>query len=136
MKQTAAILLALAWISGLAFAIQPGEALSDPALEARARALSQNLRCVVCQNQSIDDSDAELAKDLRLLLRERLLAGDSDEAATNFIVARYGNYVLLTPPFQSNTYALWLIPFAATILGLGLIYRLLRNQPEVTEEDE
>ncbi len=109
-----------------AHAVQPGEVLEDPALEARARALSAHLRCLVCQNQSIDDSDAPLAKDLRLLVRERLTAGDSDTEVTNFLVARYGEFVLLKPPFGTHTLLLWLTPLlllAAAAAGIG--WRLL-----------
>jgi cytochrome c-type biogenesis protein CcmH len=100
-----------------AFAVLPSEQLSDPKLEARARHISQELRCVVCQNQTIDDSDAPLAHDLRIILRERLLAGDSDEQAKAFLVKRYGTYVLLKPPFRTDTLLLWLGPFF--VLGLG-----------------
>src|SRR6187397_3078929 len=105
--------IALCWMvtaSAPAFAVQPDEVLSDPALEARARVLSQELRCLVCQNQSIDDSDALLARDLRLLLRERLKSGDSDQQVLDFLVARYGEFVLLRPPFTWHTLALWLAP--------------------------
>jgi cytochrome c-type biogenesis protein CcmH len=91
-------------------AVTPDEMLSDPALEGRARALSQDLRCVVCQNQIIDDSNAPLARDLRVLLRERLTAGDSDRQVVDYIVARYGNFVLLKPPVQMNTLLLWAGP--------------------------
>ncbi len=107
-------------------AVQPDEMLKDPALEARARNLSQELRCVVCQNQSIDDSNAPLARDLRVLLRDRLQAGDSDRAAIDFIVARYGNFVLLKPPMQLNTLLLWIGPFLVLIaaaLGFGRYVR-------------
>mgnify|MGYP005858098385 CR=1 FL=1 len=97
---------------GTARAVQPGEVLADPALEARARALSANLRCLVCQNQSIDESDAPLARDLRLLVRERLVAGDSDAQVERFLVARYGEFVLLRPPFAAHTLLLWLMPAA------------------------
>jgi cytochrome c-type biogenesis protein CcmH len=96
-------------------AVTPDEMLKDPVLEARARAISQLLRCVVCQNQSIDDSSAPLAKDLRVLVRERLTAGDSNDKAIGFIVARYGNFVLLKPPLQPNTWLLWFGP--ALLLG-------------------
>lgn len=96
--------------SGVVIAIQPDEVLDDPVLETRAREISVELRCVVCQNQSIDDSDAEIARDLRLLVRERLVAGDSDKEVLSYIVARYGDFVLLRPPWQPNTYALWLAP--------------------------
>jgi cytochrome c-type biogenesis protein CcmH len=91
-------------------AVTPDEVLQDPTLEMRARAISQILRCVVCQNQSIDDSNAPLARDLRVLVRERLASGDTNEQAVEFIVARYGNFVLLNPPMQFNTLALWLGP--------------------------
>lgn len=100
-----------------AYAVLPSEQLSDPALEARARHISQELRCVVCQNQTIDDSDAPLAHDLRVILRERLLAGDSDEQAKAYLVKRYGAYVLLKPPFQASTLFLWLGPFLVLALG-------------------
>ncbi len=101
---------------GAAWAIQPNEILSDPALEARARTIGKELRCLVCQNESIDDSDADLAHDLRVLVRQRLLAGESDEQVKKFIVARYGNYVLLKPPFDVETYLLW---FGPLLLLLG-----------------
>ncbi|ARN83857.1 cytochrome C biogenesis protein [Methylocystis bryophila] len=99
-------------------AVTPDEMLKDPRLEERARDLSQGLRCVVCQNQSIDDSNAPLAHDLRVLLRERLVAGDSDKAAVDYIVARYGNFVLLKPPMQPNTVALWCAPALVGLLAL------------------
>ena len=99
--------------------MQPNEVLSDPALEARARGLSANLRCLVCQNQSIDDSDAPLARDLRLLVRERLVAGDSDAEVTRFLVARYGEFVLLRPPFGWHTLMLWLTPVLLLTLAVG-----------------
>jgi cytochrome c-type biogenesis protein CcmH len=103
-------------------AVQPDEVLSEPALENRARALSQELRCMVCQNQSIDDSDAPLARDLRLLVRERLQAGDSDRQVIDFLVARYGEFVLLEPRFSSRTALLWLAPGAIVLLGaFGLV---------------
>jgi len=101
-------------------AIEPGEALNDPILEARARALSAELRCPVCQNQSIDDSDAPLARDLRLLLRTRLLAGDSDAEIRHFIVARYGEFVLLKPPISPKTWLLWVAP-ALILLFIGVV---------------
>jgi cytochrome c-type biogenesis protein CcmH len=109
------------------FAVQPDEILSDPALEARARAISQELRCMVCQNQSIDDSEAPLARDLRLLVRERLKAGDSDGQVLDFLVARYGEFVLLKPPFNWHTALLWLLgPLALLAAGLGL-FRVMRR---------
>ena len=116
-----------------ALAVQPDEMLKDPVLEARARTLSQGLRCLVCQNQSIDDSDAGLAKDLRVLLRERLTAGDSDQQAMTFIVSRYGNFVLLKPPFQWNTALLWLSPLLLLLLAGGGFYSYLRRHLETPE---
>jgi cytochrome c-type biogenesis protein CcmH len=107
-------------------AVQPDEVLPDPALEARARAISEGLRCLVCQNQSIDDSDAPLAKDLRLLVRERLKQGDRDQQVIDFIVARYGEFVLLKPKFSPHTLLLWLATpavFAAALLLIWLAYR-------------
>jgi cytochrome c-type biogenesis protein CcmH len=108
-------------------AVTPEEMLKDPAMEARARELSQGLRCVVCQNQSIDDSNAPLAHDLRVLLRERLVAGDSDKAAIDYIVGRYGNFVLLKPPMQLNTLLLWIGPALVALLALLLTARYLRE---------
>lgn len=110
-------------------AVLPDEVLSDAKLEARARIISKDLRCLVCQNQSIDDSNAPLAKDLRIILRERLLAGDSDEQAVGYIVARYGNYVLLKPPFQMDTALLWLAPFLMLLVALGVTAAYLRKRP-------
>ncbi len=106
------------WRRGAAFAVQPDEMLKDPALEARARHLSQELRCMVCQNQSIDDSEAPLARDLRVLVRERLEAGDSDQQVLDFLVARYGEFVLLKPPFKLDTLLLWGLPPLALLAGL------------------
>jgi cytochrome c-type biogenesis protein CcmH len=102
-----------------AYAVQPDEIMSDPALELRARDLSRELRCMVCQNQSIDDSEAPLARDLRLLVRERIAAGDSDAQVMDFLVARYGEFVLLKPRFESHTLVLWLLPPLA-LLGGGI----------------
>jgi cytochrome c-type biogenesis protein CcmH len=119
--------LALA-IASPAFAVQPGEIMKDPALEARARALSRDLRCMVCQNQSIDDSDAPLARDLRLLVRERIAAGDTDKQVIDFLVARYGAFVLLKPPFEMQTLLLWLLPPALLLAGLfGLLMAARRK---------
>ena len=102
-----------------AAAVQPDEILKDPALEARAREISKELRCLVCQNQSIDDSDAPLARDLRILVRDRLKAGDSDEQVMGFVVERYGDFVLLRPPFKSYTAILWAGPALFLIAGVG-----------------
>jgi cytochrome c-type biogenesis protein CcmH len=120
-------LLSLIVASAAAYAVQPNEVLPDPALEARARGLSANLRCLVCQNQSIDDSDAPLARDLRLLVRERLVAGDSDAEVTRFLVARYGEFVLLRPPLGWHTLMLWLTPVLLLMLAAGGIgWRLVK----------
>src|SRR6266852_5694231 len=100
-----------------AVAVQPDEMLAEPKLEARARALSRELRCMVCQNQSIDDSEAPLARDLRMLVRERLQAGDSDPQVIDFLVARYGEFVLLKPRFEWHNAVLWLTPAAALLAG-------------------
>ncbi|MCM0019022.1 MAG: cytochrome c-type biogenesis protein CcmH [Tagaea sp.] len=113
-----------------AWAVLPHERLADPALEARARALSLELRCQVCQNQSIDDSNAPLAADLRKIVRERLSAGDSDKAVLEFVVRRYGDYVLLRPPMRADTWVLWFGPFAVLAAGaLGAIVYLRRRRP-------
>ncbi|HEY1431002.1 MAG TPA: cytochrome c-type biogenesis protein, partial [Stellaceae bacterium] len=102
------------------WAVEPSERLADPGLEARARVISQDLRCLVCQNESIDESNAQLAHDLRLLVRRRLVAGDTDQQLLNYIVARYGVFVLLNPPFEPVTWLLWLGP-PALVLGAGAI---------------
>jgi cytochrome c-type biogenesis protein CcmH len=128
-----AVIALLCLLAAPAVAVQPDEILKDPALEARARALSQELRCMVCQNQSIDDSDAPLAKDLRVLVRERLTAGDSDRQVIDFLVARYGEFVLLRPRLNAHTLLLWVAPFAAIIAGaIGLIMFLRRRRAEET----
>ena len=108
---------ALLLMAAPAFAVNPDEVLADPALEARARALSAELRCMVCQNQSIDDSNADLAKDLRLLVRERITDGDSDEQVLNYIVSRYGEFVLLKPRFSQRTLLLWGAPVLLILAG-------------------
>ena len=112
MKQILILAFAIAVMMGssAAYAVQPDEIMSDPIKEARARDLSRELRCMVCQNQSIDDSEAPLARDLRLLVRERIAAGDSDAQVIDFLVARYGEFVLLKPRFESHTLLLWLLP--------------------------
>jgi cytochrome c-type biogenesis protein CcmH len=119
MKRMLMVAFVLALITGsAAYAVQPDEMMSDPAKEARARNLSRELRCMVCQNQSIDDSEAPLARDLRLLVRERIAAGDSDSQVINFLVARYGEFVLLKPRFEPQTLLLWLLP-PLVLLGGG-----------------
>jgi cytochrome c-type biogenesis protein CcmH len=115
-----------------AAAVQPDEILKDPAAEARARQLSAGLRCLVCQNESIDDSSAPLARDLRLLVRERITAGDTDAQVKAFLVARYGEFVLLRPPFSARTAALYAAPFAALALGGLLVWRLSRRRTAAT----
>jgi cytochrome c-type biogenesis protein CcmH len=132
-------LLGLLGILGLAavtpaLAVNPDEMLKDPALEARARALSAELRCLVCQNESIDDSNAALAHDIRVLLRERIQKGDTDQQVISFLVSRYGEFILLKPPFDWNTLLLWLAPPGALAIGglaATLSYRKRRNR--VTE---
>jgi cytochrome c-type biogenesis protein CcmH len=126
----AAAVLALA---GPARAVTPDEQLQDPRLEARARALSQELRCLVCQNQSIDDSAAPLAHDLRVILRERLAAGDTDRQAKAYLVRRYGDFVLLRPPFQADTWALWLGPLAVLLLGGAGVALYMRGRSQTPE---
>jgi cytochrome c-type biogenesis protein CcmH len=118
------LLLAIVIVSTPAGAVEPDEMLPDPALEARARALSQELRCLVCQNQSIDDSNAALARDLRVLVRERLTAGDGDAAVLAFVEARYGEFVLLRPKLNAHTVLLWLTPL---LLLVGTAVALLRH---------
>lgn len=110
-------------------AVDPGEILKDPNLERRARSISKGLRCVVCQNQSIDDSDAQLARDLRILVRNRIVAGDSDTAVIDYVVSRYGDFVLLKPPVKGVTLVLWFGPIFFTLAGLiGLILFFRRHR--------
>ncbi|MDR3525531.1 MAG: cytochrome c-type biogenesis protein CcmH [Acetobacteraceae bacterium] len=126
-------LLALLLMAGRGYAVEPGERLADPALEARARTLSASLRCLVCQNETIDESNAGLAHDIRVLLRERLTAGDTDAQAVRAIVDRYGEFVLLNPPLHPATTVLWFGPFAILLVGLaGAAYwvRQRRKEPE------
>jgi cytochrome c-type biogenesis protein CcmH len=123
----AALMVCASVAAGPAIAVQPDEVLSDPALEKRARGLSAGLRCLVCQNQSIDDSDAPLAKDLRVLVRERLVAGDSDDAVMSYVVERYGDFVLLKPPVNSHTLLLWLAPLLVLGMALVVVMRAMRR---------
>src|SRR5262245_58075373 len=143
MRRLAAIVLLLAAItSGRSLAVQPDEMLKDPSLEARARELSRELRCMVCQNQSIDDSEAPLARDLRLLVRERLTKGDTDQQVLDFLVARYGEFVLLKPPLESRTIILWTLPPLALLAGaIGLFFagrrrRLGQREPATLSNEE
>ena len=117
-------------MAGAAVAVEPDEVLDDPALEERARAISSELRCLVCRNESIDESDAELARDLRILVRERLVAGDSDAEVLDYIAARYGEYALLSPRKSGSTLILWLAGPAALVIGAGvaLVHARKRRQ--------
>ena len=117
-----------------ALAVNPIEILKDPTLEARAREISKGLRCLVCQNQSIDDSDATLARDLRILVRERLTAGDSDTQVVDYLVSRYGDFVLLKPPFKVGTFVLWLGPFAIFTLALFVGIIFFRRQQTASKQ--
>jgi cytochrome c-type biogenesis protein CcmH len=130
MRFVLALIAALVF-SGSVFAVQPDEVLKDPALEKRAREISSGLRCLVCQNQSIDDSDAQLAKDLRLLVRERLVAGDTDGQVRDFLVQRYGEFVLLKPTFGPHTLLLWLTPALVLVLGGIGAYAAMRRRPRL-----
>ncbi|MTH98938.1 cytochrome c-type biogenesis protein [Roseibium sp. RKSG952] len=123
-----ACLLVLSTLSAPALAIAPDEVLDDPALEQRARDLSAELRCMVCQNQSIDDSDAPLAKDLRVLVRERLLEGDTNQQVIDYLVSRYGEFVLLKPRFGAHTLLLWAAAPLALIAGITAIFFALRRR--------
>jgi len=135
MRRVALIAFLLALLSPLAArAVTPDEMLKDPALEARARDISRELRCMVCQNQSIDDSEAPLAHDLRVLVRDRLTKGDSNRQVLDFIVARYGEFVLLKPRFELRTLMLWSLPPVALLAGLlGLVVALRRRRLTATE---
>ncbi|MGO8919229.1 MAG: cytochrome c-type biogenesis protein CcmH [Stellaceae bacterium] len=141
MRTLALAALLLLALGVAAPAVEPGERLADPALEARARAISRELRCLVCQNESIDDSGADLAHDLRVLLRERLKDGDSDQQAIAYISRRYGQFVLLRPPVEPATYALWfgppaLLALAALVIALRLKRRTAPLAPAPLSEDE
>lgn len=114
---TSIVLLLALFIAGTAMAVKPDEMLADPALEARARALSEGLRCMVCQNQSIDESDADLARDLRILVRQRLVAGDTDQQVMDYVVSRYGEFVLLKPRFDLRNALLWCTPVLLLLVG-------------------
>lgn len=127
--------LAFLLLARPAFAVQPDEMLKDPALEARAREISHNLRCLVCRNESIDDSNAALARDLRLLLRERLAQGDTDEQAVAYIVDRYGEYVLLSPTASGSTLILWLAGPLMLLAGFGIAMAALRRQSRAPEPE-
>jgi cytochrome c-type biogenesis protein CcmH len=137
-----ALLVAFLLVAGPCVAVEPSEMLQDPALEARARDIGRGLRCVVCQNQSIDDSNAEVAHDMRRAVRERLLAGDSDNKVYAYMVARYGDYVLLSPPFKSGTLVLWLGAPLLLVLAGGMLLlaarrrRVIAQPPPLSEEEQ
>ena len=127
-------LLTVFFLTTEALALEPGEILKDPALEARARSISKNLRCLVCQNQSIDDSDAPLAKDLRLLVRNQIVSGKTDEKIISDIVARYGDFVLLNPPINQKTIILWLSPMLILLAGGVSLYIYFRRRKSAAAE--
>ena len=135
-----ALVFALTIAASLAHAVQPDELLADPALEARARALSAELRCMVCQNQSIDDSDAPLARDIRLLIRDRIAKGESNEAVRSFLVSRYGDFILLKPPLKLETLLLWAGAPLALLFGALALWRAARSKetatPALSEAEE
>jgi len=132
-----ALLFCLLLLPLSAHAVDPGEILKDQALEKRARAISKGLRCVVCQNQSIDDSDVQLARDLRVLVRDRIIAGDSDQAVVDYVVSRYGDFVLLRPPLKAVTLVLWLGPIVIALCGLfGLVLFFRRQKKYAAELDQ
>lgn len=128
------VLLGTLLLPQAGFAVTPDEILKDPVLEQRARMLSQELRCMVCQNQSIDDSDAPLAKDLRLLVRERLVKGDSDRQVLDFLVSRYGSFVLLKPPLEVSTLLLWGLAPVALLGGIVTLFLMARRRKAVVLE--
>ena len=130
------LVLLLCLAAGQGRAVEPSEMLADPVLETRAREISKDLRCLVCQNQSIDDSNAELARDLRVLVRRRLVAGDSDNQVIDYVVSRYGDFVLLKPPFKGATYALWLGPGLIAALGLLAVVVFFRRRRSVLASGE
>jgi len=137
MRRLVQIVLLLALLApGVAAAVTPDEMLKDPALETRARALSREIRCMVCQNQSIDSSEAPLAHDLRVLVRQRLVAGDSDQQVLDYLVARYGEFVLLKPPLELHTLLLWGAPPAVLLAGLiGLLLMARRRRPTLEPQN-
>ena len=123
-----ALIFAALCVVATARAVQPNEMLADPKLEAQARALSAELRCMVCQNQSIDDSDAPLAHDIRVLIRDRLVKGDNEDQIRTFLVSRYGDFILLKPPFQTNTLVLWGGPPLILLVGAGFLFIAIRRR--------
>ncbi|WP_374471359.1 cytochrome c-type biogenesis protein [Phenylobacterium sp.] len=133
-----AALAAIAAVFCMAAASDPAERLPDPAQEARAREIFRDVRCLVCQNESIDDSEAELAQDLRRLVREQVSAGRSDDQIKQYLIDRYGEFVLLTPAFSAGNLALWIGPFLIVLMGAALLFARLRNRtpdPELSDEE-
>ena len=127
---TLVVAIAILTMSSISLAVEPDEMLQDPAQEARAREIGRELRCLVCQNQSIDDSAAPLARDLRILVRQRIEAGDSDDQTIQFVVSRYGDFVRLKPPFNAATWALWLGAPALLVAGIvAIVVQRRRNRP-------
>lgn len=126
-RLVAALAFAITVLVPLAYAVEPDERLADPALEARARNITRELRCVVCQNQSIDDSNAPLAHDMRVLVRDRIKLGETDDQVRAFLVARYGNFVLLKPPLQTDTLFLWFSPILFLAAAFALLVAYLRS---------
>jgi cytochrome c-type biogenesis protein CcmH len=139
MKRSVILLLAAVLFSVGAVAVEPHEMLKDPALEARARVISKELRCVQCQNETIDDSNAEIARDMRVLVRERLTAGDSNQQIIDYMVSRYGDYVRLKPRFMPSTLILWLAPLLILLIGAFVVARRMREalqSPDLASVDE
>jgi cytochrome c-type biogenesis protein CcmH len=134
MRRAAFVLAFLTAAGCAAYAIEPGEMLTNPKLEERARAVDQELRCLVCQNENIDDSNADLAHDLRVIVRQRITAGDTNDQVKQYIVARYGTYVLLKPPFEIETYLLWFGPALLLLAGLGVAYSFYRSHAQAAPE--
>jgi len=134
MRSLLRLLLTVFFLTTEVLALQPGEILKDPALEARARSISKNLRCLVCQNQSIDDSDAALAKDLRIMVRNQIVSGKSNEQIISDLVARYGDFVLLKPPINQKTLILWLSPVLILLAGGMSIYIYFRKRKSAAAE--
>ena len=133
------LLAAALCLSGAAYAVEPAEMLKDPALEARARDVSKELRCVVCQNETIDESHAEIAHDMRMLVRERITAGDSNQQIIDYMVSRYGDYVRLSPRFMTSTLILWIGPFVILLIGGFVVAARLRQaglDPDLQIPDE
>ena len=128
------LLLALTLLATPLYAVEPDEVLDDPVLEERARAISANVRCVVCQNEPIDSSNAGVARDLRMIIRERLVAGDTDDEVFTYLVDRYGSFVLFNPPWKPSTYALWLGPFVILAFGaVAVFFALFRRRGAVAK---